>query len=195
MAVTGLLLLLYLFSHAAGNATLYMGSEIFQEYAEQLHSHPLIVAFFSTMILVLFLIHITTGLILFLQNSKEKFSRYSVSKRVVKNSFASRTMGYTGLFILFFVLAHVWTFTISKGDTAISELVAVKLSQTSYGIFYLVSFVVLAIHLSHGFFSMLQTFGVNHPRYNKCIGKLTYGIPIFFLILFGGIPLIFLLAC
>jgi len=194
MATTGLLLLLFLCSHAAGNATLYLSSKNFQHYADMLHSHPLIVAFFSLSILVLFLFHVGTGIVLFLENSQNKFSRYKVSKRVVKNSFASQTMIYTGLFILFFVLLHVWTFTLSKGDIAISELVPAKLGQLHNGIFYLISFLVLAIHLSHGFFSMLQTFGVNHPQYNKLIARLSYGIPIFLLLLFGGIPLIFLIG-
>ncbi len=194
MATTGLLLLLFLFGHAAGNATLYLSTQDFQEYADQLHDHPLIVAFFSTTILILFLLHVITGTILFLQNIKNKLSRYTVSKRVVKNSYASKTMGYTGLFILFFVLSHVWTFTISKGNIDISELVSIKLNQPLYGIFYLIAFMVLAIHLSHGFFSMLQTFGINHPRYNKLINQFTYGIPIFLLLLFGGIPLIILLS-
>jgi succinate dehydrogenase / fumarate reductase cytochrome b subunit len=58
--------------------------------------------------------------------------------------------------------------------------------------FYLISFAILAIHLSHGFWSMLQTFGLNHPRYNTLIARLTYIIPAFFLLLFGGIPLYFM---
>ncbi len=193
MATTGLLLLLFLFSHAAGNATFYLSSSDFQNYADLLHSHPIIVGVFSITVFFLFLLHVMTGIILFLQNSKNKLSRYQVSKRVVKNSFAAKTMGYTGIFILIFVLSHVWTFTINKGDLFVSELVAATLSHPLYGIFYLISFLVLAIHLSHGFFSMLQTFGINHPRYNKMINQFSYGIPIFFLLLFGGIPLILLI--
>ncbi len=194
MATTGLLLVLFLFSHAAGNATLYLSPANFQEYADILHSHPIIVAFFSISLLILFSLHVITGTILFIENSKNKFSRYKVSKRVVKNSFASKTMGYSGLFILVFILLHVWTFTISKADTAISELVFIKLSQPAYWIFYLVSFVILAVHLSHGFFSMLQTFGINHPRYNRMINCFTYIIPLFLLLIFGGIPLIIVLG-
>ena len=60
------------------------------------------------------------------------------------------------------------------------------------GLFYIISFVALAIHLSHGFWSMLQTFGINHPRYNYAISKLTLILPLFFLILFAGIPLYFM---
>ena len=38
---------------------------------------------------------------------------------------------------------------------------------------------------------MLQTFGVNHPRYNGLISKLTYIVPVVFLVIFSGIPLYF----
>jgi len=192
MAVTGLLMLLFLFSHAAGNATIYMSSKVFQSYADELHSHPLIVLVFSFLFLVIFLIHIGMGLFLFYQNRKVSNSRYSVSTRVVKNSFASDTMPYTGLFILAFLFVHIFGFTFSSGDAPISVTVKESLTGFFYGLFYIVSFIALAIHLSHGFWSMLQTFGINHPRYTYVISKLTLILPLFFLILFAGIPLYFM---
>lgn len=192
MGATGLLLFLFLCTHAAGNATIYMSSEVFQSYADELHSHPLIVIVFSLIIFILFVLHVGFGLYLFFENRRDTGSRYVVSTRVVQNSFASKTMPYTGLFILLFVLVHVFGFTFGPDDVKISETVKVMLSGFFYGLFYIVSFVILAIHLSHGFWSMLQTFGINHPRYNGLIARLTFVIPAFFLLLFGGIPLYFM---
>ena len=192
MGSTGLLLLLFLCAHAAGNATIYMSSEVFQSYADELHSHPLIVLVFSTIIFFLFLIHIGLGLYLFFQNRLVTPSRYTVDKKQAKNSFAANTMPYTGLFILLFVLIHVFNFGFGPEDVPISQTVKIVLSGFFYGLFYLIAFVVLAIHLSHGFWSMLQTFGVNHPRYNTLIARLTFIFPVFFLLLFGGIPLYFM---
>ena len=192
MAGTGLLLLLFLFAHAAGNATIYMSSEVFQSYADELHSHPLIVIVFSFFFLTIFLAHIGMGLFLFYENRQVSNLRYSVYTRVVKNSFASETMPYTGLFILLFLLVHVFGFTFSSEDILISVTVKELLGSFFYGLFYIISFTALAIHLSHGFWSMLQTFGINHPRYNYAISKLTIILPLFFLILFAGIPLYFM---
>ncbi len=193
MGITGLLLFLFLCTHAAGNATIYMSSKVFQSYADELHSHPLIVIVFSLVIFFLFVVHAGLGIYLFLENRRDTGSRYAVTTRVVKNSFASRTMPYTGLFILLFVLVHVSGFTFGRpAGVLVSETVKTMLSGFFYGLFYIVSFIVLAIHLSHGFWSMLQTFGVNHPRYNVLIARLTYIIPAFFLLLFGGIPLYFM---
>jgi succinate dehydrogenase / fumarate reductase, cytochrome b subunit len=192
MALSGLMLLLFLCSHAAGNATIYMSKAVFQSYADELHSHPLIVLVFSLGIFVVFLIHISFGIVLFFQNRQAGATRYIVSTRVVTNSLASKTMPYTGLCILLFVIIHVFGFAFGPPNEIISETVKRLLGHFFYGLFYLVSFAALALHLSHGFWSMLQTFGVNHPRYNMLIAKLTLIVPLFFLLLFGGIALYFM---
>lgn len=192
MATTGLLLFLFLCTHAAGNATIFMSSDVFQSYADELHSHPLIVLVFSISILLIVLAHVFVGLFLFYENWQVSNSRYAVSTRVVKNSFASRTMPYTGLFILLFLFVHISGFTFSPKDVEISDTVKELLGNFFYALFYILAFVALAFHLSHGFWSMLQTFGANHPRYNTLIGSLTIAIPLFFLLIFGGIAFYFM---
>ena len=194
MACTGLLLVAFLFTHAFGNMTIFHSSQVFQAYADMLHSHPLIVFFFGLGMLGLVAVHVGYGLWLFYDNYNVSKSRYAVETKIVdeKNSFAAKTMPYTGLVILLFLLVHISTFTFKPHGTLISELVLDVFSGFFYSVFYVVSFVALALHISHGFWSMLQTFGVNHPRYNALINKLTYAVPIFFLVIFAGIPLYFL---
>jgi len=192
MAVSGLLLILFLVVHAAGNAAIFFGSHAFQTYADTLHSLPVVVFIFGLGLLIVLLTHIIIGIQLFLQNRKESTSRYAVSTRVCENTFASSTMPYTGLLLLLFIIIHVFGFGINPTEIEVSALVKDLLSNFFYGLFYLFSFCVLAVHLSHGFWSMLQTFGVNHPRYNDGIAKLTYVIPGFFLAFFGAIALYFM---
>jgi succinate dehydrogenase / fumarate reductase, cytochrome b subunit len=192
MATTGLLLFLFLCTHVAGNATIFMSSEVFQSYADELHSHPLIVLVFSSCLLLVFLAHIAVGLYLFFENRQVSNNRYEVTTQVVKNSFASLTMPYTGLFILAFLFVHIFGFTFSPEHVPISVTVKELLGNFFYSLFYIVSFVALTIHLSHGFWSMLQTFGVNHPRYNEAIARLSLIIPLFFLLIFGGIAFYFM---
>jgi succinate dehydrogenase / fumarate reductase, cytochrome b subunit len=192
MAVSGLLLILFLVVHAAGNAAIFFGSHAFQTYADALHSLPVVVFIFGLGLLVVLVTHIIIGIQLFLQNRKESTSRYAVSTRVCENTFASSTMPYTGLLLLLFIIIHVFGFGINPSEIEVSTLVKNLLSNFFYGLFYLFSFCVLAVHLSHGFWSMLQTFGVNHPRYNDGIAKLTYIVPGFFLAFFGAIALYFM---
>ncbi len=192
MATTGLLLILFLCTHVAGNATIFMSSEVFQDYADELHSHPLIVLVFSLSLLLIILTHVGVGLFLFFENREVSKSRYAVTTRVVKNSFASETMPYTGIIILLFLVVHILGFTFSPEDTLISVTVKDLLSNFFYALFYIFAFAALFIHLTHGFWSMLQTFGINHPRYNVLINRLTYLVPLMFLIMFGGIAVYFM---
>lgn len=194
MAASGLLLVLFLCTHIFGNAAIYVGSHAFQAYADALHSLPILVFLFSMSLLVVVLAHVCVGLNLFWQNRQVATSRYAVQVDIVqeKNSFAARTMPYSGLFLLLFLLIHVSGFTFGADGVLVSDRVRELFSGFFYSVFYLVAFCALALHLSHGFWSMLQTFGVNHPRYNGLIEKLTYIVPVFFLIAFGGIPLYFM---
>lgn len=192
MACSGLLLLSFLAIHAFGNAAIYIGSKYFQIYADALHGFPVLVYIFGLGILIVFIGHIGVGILLFLEKRRTA-SRYNVQSRVVENTFASRTMPYTGLFIFLFLIIHVFGFGIAKPeDIKISMLVKDYLSGFFYSLFYILSFIALAIHLNHGFWSMLQTFGVNHPRYNFLISKLTIIVPVLFLVIFGGIPIYFM---
>lgn len=194
MAVTGLFLVFFLCTHIFGNSAIYISSKAFQTYADALHSLPILVFLFSLSLLVLVAAHAGVGLYLFYENREVSKSRYAVEARAVneKNTFAAKTMPYSGLFILLFLLVHVSGFTFAPKDVPISIMVKELLGGFFYGVFYLAAFTVLALHLSHGFWSMLQTFGINHPRYNCLIGMLTYIVPVFFLIMFGGIALYFM---
>ncbi len=191
MACSGLCLLLFLCSHAAGNATLFISTSLFQSYADQLHSHPLIVSVFSKGLFLVFAIHIVTGVLLFLQNRKARPRNYKVRTRAIKNSQASGSMIYSGLLICLFVLIH--TAAVSFGDHGrIGVTIAEMFGSFLLSMFYILAFIALAVHLSHGFWSMLQTFGISHPNYTTFIHRLSYVVPLFFLLLFGTIPLLFL---
>ncbi len=192
MAFTGMLLFLFLCTHVMGNSTIYLGSSHFQHYADTLHSFPVIVYLFSISLLIIVSLHVGFGLNLYFKNREEGDSRYAVTKRVVENSLASRTMIFSGLFILVFLLVHVAGFTFRDEHEPISELVKELLGGFFYGSFYIIAFSVLGLHLSHGFWSMLQTFGVNHPRYNKLISSLSLFFSVFFFLFFAGIPLYFM---
>lgn len=193
MASSGLLLIAFLTVHAFGNAALYMGGNYFQIYADTLHSFPVLVWVFGFGLVLVFAAHIVTATVLFFESFDVRMSRYHVQTRVVENTFASRTMPYTGLVILFFLIVHVFGFAVAPPhDVPISVTVRELLSNFIYGFFYIVSFVCLAIHLSHGFWSMLQTFGVSHPKFDTFLARSSMVIAVFFLLFFSGIPIYFI---
>jgi succinate dehydrogenase cytochrome b subunit len=206
MAVSGLLLLLFLCSHIAGVATLYLGSAAFQGYVEQINSHMLTLRIFRIGLLSLFMIHISTGLFLFYQNRKARPTPYRISVRVATHSLAphahgsreslplaARTMPYTGLLILSFAIIHIFGFSFGPQDVPVAKTVVTLLRSPGYGLLYIFSFTVLAMHIHHGIWSLLQTLGLSHPRFTLFIARMTTILPLFFLIVAGGIPL--LLVC
>ena len=68
MAVTGLSFIGFLVAHLTGNLTIYAGGAAFNAYAEKLHSLGPILTIFELGLLVFALIHVVTGITLFVQN-------------------------------------------------------------------------------------------------------------------------------
>ena len=171
MALTGTLLALFLLVHALGNATSFLGREAFNSYADKLHSLGCLITVFEILLLSLFLLHIFLATILFLQNTKARPSRYSVNRASGGRTIGSRTMPYTGLIILLFVIIHLWNFHFTEHSVSIAELVKSVLSQPLFAFFYIISIIALALHISHGFWSLFQSLGINHPKYNSFLRK------------------------
>ena len=171
MAASGLLLSLFLLTHMLGNSVSFLGRDAFNTYAERLHSLGVLVYIFEIGLLTLFLIHIITGIILYLENLQARPSRYSVNTSEGGRSWGSRTMPYTGVIILVFIIVHLMNFHFTDKSVPVADLVRELLSSPSLAFFYIFSLVALALHLSHGFWSLFQSIGFNHEKYNPLLMK------------------------
>lgn len=190
MAITGLCFIGFLLVHLAGNLTLYGGMELFNSYAEHLHALGPIVTVAELGLLTLALIHIIIGLTLFYQNLRARPSRYAVSKWSGGRTIGSATMPYTGVFILAFVILHLLNFRfIDLEGTTIFQVVNTAFSNPLYASIYVAAMAVVAIHVSHGFWSLFQTIGANHPKYMPTIRMLGLFISLAVGIGFGFIPI------
>ena len=178
MAASGLLLTLFICTHLLGNSISFLGREAFNSYAERLHSLGALIYFFELGLLTLFLIHILTGVILYFENLGARPSRYSVDTSEGGRSWGSRTMPYTGAIILVFIIVHLMNFHFTDKSVLIADLVRELLSRPGLAFFYIFSLVALALHLSHGFWSLFQSIGFNHEKYNQLLlkGALTFSI-------------------
>ena len=166
MAVTGLCFCGFLITHLAGNLTLYGGREAFNAYAEALHSYGPLLTLAELGLLFFAAVHILTGATLFYQNLKARPVRYQVDQSAGGRTFGSKTMPYTGLLMLVFVVIHLLNFSfVDKTDRAIYQIVAEAFSNPGYVLLYTIAVIIAAIHVSHGIWSALQTFGANHPKY------------------------------
>jgi succinate dehydrogenase / fumarate reductase cytochrome b subunit len=190
MSITGLCFCGFLAGHLAGNLTIYGGKEMFNSYAEHLHSLGVFLAVVEWALLCLAVIHVLTGLTLFYQNYSARPARYRVNKSGGGRTLGSRTMPYTGILLLAFVLFHLFNFHfVDKTDTTIHSIVTEAFSNPLYVLIYIAAMVVAAIHVSHGFWSAFQTIGANHPKYMPIIKMAGLVFALAIGIGFGALPI------
>ncbi|MEE4358930.1 MAG: succinate dehydrogenase cytochrome b subunit [Desulfococcaceae bacterium] len=192
MAVTGLGFIGFLAGHLAGNLTIYGGKDAFNSYAEHLHSLGPLVTLAEWILLTFAVIHVGTGLLLFLQNRKARPAKYAVNKSAGGRTLGSGTMPYTGLIMLGFILIHLLNFHfVDKTDTTIFEIVSEAFTDPAYVLFYVAAMIVVAVHVSHGFWSALQTLGANHPKYMPLFRVCGLAFSVIVGVGFGFIPIYF----
>ncbi len=190
MAVTGLGFCVFLTTHLAGNLFIYGGRDAFNAYAEHLHSLGPLVTISELGLFAFAILHVATGLILFYQNFVSRPDRYAVNKTGGGRTIGSRTMPYTGLIILAFVVFHLINFHfVDKSGTTIYDILAQAFASPVYVLLYVLAMVVTAFHVSHGFWSAFQTFGVNHPKYMPFIMGASIAFSLVVGLGFGFLPI------
>ena len=172
MAVTGLGFCLFVLTHLLGNLTLYGGKESFLSYVEKLHSLGSLITLAELGLAVFALLHIGLGALLFFQNLQARPVRYAIKKRAGGRTLGSITAPYTGFLILVFIVVHLLKFRfVDKTTTNDFIILSETFTQIGYVLFYLIGVAVVAVHVSHGFWSGFQTVGVNHPKYMPLIQR------------------------
>jgi succinate dehydrogenase / fumarate reductase cytochrome b subunit len=174
MAVTGLGFCLFLATHLVGNLTLYGGRDFFLSYVDHLHALGYLVTAAEIGLIVCAVVHICTGLLLFLENNRARPVSYAVKKGAGGSTLGSTTAPYTGLLILVFIIVHLLTFRLlDKTGTNDYLLLTRTFDHFGWALFYVVGVVIVAVHVSHGFWSGFQTLGLNHPKYMPFIRKVS----------------------
>ena len=197
IGLTGLALFAYLVLHLIGNALIFAGPAVFNEYSHRLISNPLIVPV-ELGLLAIFLLHIFKAVTNYLANNAARPSGYTMKKfagHTSRKSIASSTMIWSGLITAFFVLVHVkqfkygaWYQTVS--DSPIRDLARTEFEVFSHPIwvaFYVVATLVVGLHLRHGIASSFQSLGLDHPLYTR---RLTVWGVVFAVIIGGGLACI-----
>jgi succinate dehydrogenase / fumarate reductase cytochrome b subunit len=197
IGLTGLALFAYLILHLAGNALIFAGPEIFNEYSHRLISNPLILPIEIGLLLV-FVIHVYKAVRNWKTNRAARPIRYerkAYAQHTSRKSIASSTMIGSGLLILLFVIVHVkqfrfgtWYQTVS--DDPVRDLYRTEIEvfqQPFWVAFYVVGTVLVGLHLRHGIASGFQSVGLDHPLYTR---RLTRWGVVFAIIIGGGLALI-----
>ena len=166
MSVTGALLGGFLLTHLAGNTTIFFGRQSFIAYAEHLHSLGPVLHLFEFILLSFFVLHVYFALLVYFQNLRARPDRYAVDRSSGGRTLASMSMPYTGLLIFVFIIIHLLTFHFTDHSITIADIVRNNLGNPIMCGYYIVSLLALGIHTSHGFWSLFQSLGIHHHRYD-----------------------------
>ena len=178
MAVTGVILVGFVVGHMLGNLQLYLsahgGEHPLDAYGRMLktllHGGGIWIA--RAVLLGSVLAHIWAAITL---NRLNAAARPVAYRKVVHraSTVSSRTMIYTGLSVLAFIVFHLLHFT---GGVVLSDrFVEGKVFHNVVSSFqvpwvsalYIVAMLALAPHLRHGIWSLFQTLGLSHPKWDK----------------------------
>jgi len=197
MAVTGILLILFLIFHLAGNLTLFFGEDAFNTYVITLDNVKPVVRVIEVILALIFLIHIFNGIRLYIENKGANPKKYKVNASAESSTIYSRTMFVSGSIVFIFLVMHLATlwYAFNFGTHTSHNYYGIVVEWFSYPVYsivYILAMILLGFHLNHGFQSSFQTFGWNHKKYTPVIKKLGTLYALVMVIGFSSIPLYFL---
>jgi succinate dehydrogenase / fumarate reductase cytochrome b subunit len=196
MAVTGVILVGFLFAHMLGNLQMFLpDAEAINHYGrflrEALHGGGLWIA--RGVLLVSVVLHIAASWSLSRTSWKARPVAY---KKVAHDAstYASRTMRWSGPIVLLFIVYHLLHFTVGSVHPAFVEgdvhrNVTVGFSDWRVSVFYIIAMLALGLHLRHGVWSMLQTLGASHPRWDGTRNAIATVFTVVVILGFISVPL------
>jgi len=203
-AITGLFLVLFVLAHMLGNLQVFLGPEALNAYAGHIQGLGGGLWVVRLILLAIFAVHIYAVVTLQLRNWSARPVGYA-KQEPLESTFSSRTMIWTGLLVLAFIVYHLLHYTVKSthlahhafdaaGHPDVYTMVTLAFSQASVAITYIVAMILLGFHLRHGIPSLFQTLGWNATRYRRFTAGL--GLTVALLIVAGNIlmPLLILLG-
>ena len=178
MAVSGVVLLLFVLAHMAGNLHFFEGPERIAAYARFLRTvgEPVLgygqaLWIVRAVLIVSVVVHILSAWLV----TRASWAARPVGYRMlepVETTYAARTMRWGGVIILLFVVYHLMDLTFGNANPSFVHLdpyhnMVASFARWPVAVAYLVAMAALCLHLYHGIYSAFQTLGLNHPRYNR----------------------------
>jgi len=185
MGVTGATIIGFVLVHMVGNWKIFFpdvaGVAEIDLYGEALRSllfpilpETAVLWIFRTVLIVVFLLHVHSAYALTLMSRQARDEPYRGPRRYLAADYAGRTMRASGTIFLAWLLFHLADMTLGRQPAApehwehgeIYANFVASFSRAPVAIIYIVAMGLLASHLYHGAWSMFQSVGANHPRFN-----------------------------
>jgi succinate dehydrogenase / fumarate reductase cytochrome b subunit len=183
VAVTGLILMLFVVGHLLGNLQIFLGPEWVNGYAQHLRDLGPLLWAVRVILIVTVILHIYFTIRLAIENRRARPAGYR-EREHVKATFASRHMVVSGLVVLAFIVFHLLHFIGRRFDAHFPLLKNDPLnhydvfSMMVYGFrnpyvsgFYVVGLFLLTLHLTHGASSFFQSLGFNNQTWAPTLAR------------------------
>ena len=184
MALSGFFLMFFLLQHLTINMLSVISPDMFNEVSQFMGTNPVVQFALQPVLIFAVFFHFIMGIVLELQNRKARSVKYAYSKPGTNSSWISRNMIITGLVVLAFLGLHFYDFWVHEitvkyagGDMTglinpndpnsgyrYYEELSLKFINPTRVILYIISFVLLSLHLMHGFQSSFQSVGVSKGK-------------------------------
>jgi succinate dehydrogenase / fumarate reductase, cytochrome b subunit len=187
MAVSGIIMILYLIAHMVGNLHAFQGAQAYNDYATWLRTfgEPAIprrtlLTVIEIVLLLSVVGHMWAAFSLWAQARRARPVAY-VTKKRVQQSFASRTVRWGGLILALFIIWHILDLTFgvvnpAGTDTTPYDRLIASFSNIPITLFYVVSMILLGLHLRHGIFAATQTLGQTNKRRERAVNGIAYAV-------------------
>ena len=173
MALSGLFLVLFLALHVTINFTSVLSPDLFNEWSHFMGYNPIVQYLMQPILILGVVVHFVLGFVLEIQNNRARVHKYAKFKGGANSPWVSRNMILSGLVILAFLGLHFYDFWIHEmtykyievkpeDPTRYYEETVQKFIPMWRTVLYVISFVLLSLHLWHGFASSFQSIGWNN---------------------------------
>ncbi|MBT8325017.1 MAG: succinate dehydrogenase cytochrome b subunit [Winogradskyella sp.] len=204
MALSALFLMIFLVIHVSINFSSVISPELFNEMSHFMGTNPLVQGLMQPVLIFGVVFHFVMGFVLEAKNRASRKVSYAKNSASNNSSWVSRNMLLSGVVILAFLGLHFYDFwvhemTVKYVEGDMSGLIDPNNADSGYRyydelrekfvshvrvIIYVVSFVLLSLHLLHGFNSSFQSVGANNKYIDslKRVSKVySIGVPALFI--------------
>ncbi|MDG1571414.1 succinate dehydrogenase cytochrome b subunit [Robiginitalea sp. M366] len=183
MALSGLFLVLFLLLHVTINLSSVVSPDTFNTWSHFMGYNAVVQFLMQPILIAGVIVHFVMGFVLEVRNNKARAVKYVQYKGGANAPWVSRNMIISGLVILAFLGLHFYDFWVHEmtykyleanpeDPTRYYAETVEKFAPIWRTVIYVVSFVLLSLHLWHGFASSFQSMGVNN-KYSPAIRNFT----------------------
>lgn len=183
MALSAMFLLIFLIIHLSVNLLSICSQSLYNSASEFMGYNPAVQFVMQPILAFAVIFHFVMGFVLEIKNRNARPIRYAVNDGAANSTWMSRNMIISGLVILAFLVLHFYDFWLHEIEYKYIDAnlpdsarfwpdLHAKFADLWRVVLYVISFILLGLHLAHGFQSSFQSIGARHPKYTPMIKAL-----------------------